>query len=98
MPIDAYRGAGRPEATYLLERLMDAAARQLDLPPDEIRQRNFIRPEQMPYRTACGPTYDSGDFARNLKDALAAADWAGRGPAQRSEGTRQAARPGALLL
>ena len=54
VPIDACRGAGRPEATYLLERLMDAAARQLDLPPDEIRQRNFIRPEPI-YRTACGP-------------------------------------------
>jgi carbon-monoxide dehydrogenase large subunit len=84
VPIDAYRGAGRPEATYLLERLMDAAARQLGLPPDEIRRRNFIRPEQMPYRTACGPTYDSGDFARNLKDALAAADWTGF-EARRSE-------------
>jgi carbon-monoxide dehydrogenase large subunit len=77
VPVDAYRGAGRPEAAYLVERLMDAAARQLGLPPDEIRRRNFIRPEQMPYRTAAGPTYDSGDFARNLEDALAASKWAG---------------------
>ena len=84
VPIDAYRGAGRPEATYLLERMMDAAARQLGLPPEEIRERNFIRPRQMPYRTAAGPTYDSGDFARNLEDALAAADWNGF-PARREE-------------
>ena len=84
VPIDAYRGAGRPEATYLLERLMDEAARQLGLAPDEIRERNFIRPRQMPYRTAAGPMYDSGDFARNLDDALAAADWDGF-PARREE-------------
>ena len=77
VPVDAYRGAGRPEATYLIERLMDAAARELGLPPDEIRRRNFIRPDQMPYTTASGPTYDCGDFARNMDDAMAAADWAG---------------------
>jgi carbon-monoxide dehydrogenase large subunit len=77
VPLDAYRGAGRPEAAYVLERLMDAAARQLGLAPDEIRRRNFIRPEQMPYRTAAGSTYDSGDFARNLEDALTASKWAG---------------------
>ncbi len=76
-PVDAYRGAGRPEATYIIERLIDEAARQLALAPDELRRRNLIRPEQMPYRTACGPVYDSGDFARNLDDALRAADWAG---------------------
>ncbi|MBK8175027.1 MAG: xanthine dehydrogenase family protein molybdopterin-binding subunit [Rhodospirillales bacterium] len=77
VPIDAYRGAGRPEAAYLVERLMDAAAHTLGLAVDEIRRRNFIRPEQMPYHTAAGPTYDSGNFARNLDDALAAADWNG---------------------
>lgn len=77
VPVDAYRGAGRPEATYVIERLMDAAARQLGLAPDEIRQRNFIRQQQMPYRTASGPIYDSGDFARNLEKAVAAADWTG---------------------
>lgn len=74
-PVDAYRGAGRPEATYIIERLMDEAARRLQIAPDELRRRNFIRPEQMPYRTAAGPVYDSGDFARNLEDALRAADW-----------------------
>ncbi len=77
VPVDAYRGAGRPEATYLIERLMDAAARELGLPPDEIRRRNFIRPDQMPFTTASGPTYDCGDFARNMDDAMAAAGWAG---------------------
>ncbi len=73
-PVDAYRGAGRPEATYIIERLMDTAARQIGMARDDVRRRNFIRPEQMPFRTASGCTYDSGDFARNLNDALAAAD------------------------
>ncbi len=76
-PVDAYRGAGRPEATYLIERLMDAAAREMGLQPDEVRRRNFIRPDQMPYTTASGPTYDCGDFARNMDDAMTAADWPG---------------------
>lgn len=77
VPVDAYRGAGRPEAAYAIERLMDAAARQLNLPPDEIRRRNFIRPQQLPYRSAMGPTYDSGDFAAVLDRALHEADWQG---------------------
>ena len=76
-PVDAYRGAGRPEAAYLVERLVDAAARRLRLPPDDLRRRNFIPPDAMPYRTATGLTYDSGDFARNLDDALRLADWDG---------------------
>lgn len=88
VPIDAYRGAGRPEATYVVERLMETAARQLRLPSEEIRRRNFIRPEQMPYRTAAGPIYDSGDFARNLDDALAAADWDGFGRRQDESSSR----------
>ncbi len=77
VPVDAYRGAGRPEATYLIERLVDAAARDLGLQPDEIRRRNFIRTDQMPYTTASGPTYDCGDFARNMDDAMTAAEWSG---------------------
>jgi carbon-monoxide dehydrogenase large subunit len=77
VPVDAYRGAGRPEATYLLERLMDAASRRLAMPRDEIRRRNFIRADQMPYRTAAGPTYDSGDFVGIMEAAMAAADWHG---------------------
>ncbi len=85
-PVDAYRGAGRPEAAYAIERLVDKAARESGLSPAEIRRRNFIRPEQMPYATAMGLTYDSGDFTANLEDALKLADWDG------FEGRRQAAR------
>jgi carbon-monoxide dehydrogenase large subunit len=91
VPVDAYRGAGRPEAAYVLERLVDHAARKLGLSPAELRKRNFIRPEQMPFTTALGLTYDSGDFARNLDDALKAVDAAGF--AQRRAG---AARRGKL--
>ena len=52
VPVDAYRGAGRPEASYVIERLVDAAARELGIAPDALRRKNFIRPEQMPYKTA----------------------------------------------
>lgn len=76
-PVDAYRGAGRPEAAYVVERMVDAAARSLNLSPAEIRRRNFIPPDAMPYRTAMGVTYDSGDFRRNMEDALVLADWDG---------------------
>ncbi len=75
--IGAYRGAGRPEAIYLIERLMDRAAAQLKMDPAELRRRNLVRPEQMPYRNAMGETYDSGDFLGLLEKALKAADWAG---------------------
>jgi carbon-monoxide dehydrogenase large subunit len=84
VPVDAYRGAGRPEAAYAIERLVDFAARRLGLAPDELRRRNFIRPEAMPYRTALGLVYDSGDFRRNMEDALRAAH-AGDFAAQRAE-------------
>ncbi|HJU15311.1 MAG TPA: xanthine dehydrogenase family protein molybdopterin-binding subunit [Stellaceae bacterium] len=73
VPVDAYRGAGRPEAAYALERLVDFAARRLGVAPDELRRRNLIRPEAMPYRTPLGLTYDSGDFRLNMEDALRAA-------------------------
>ncbi len=84
VPVDAYRGAGRPEAAYAIERLVDYAARQLGVPPDELRRRNFIKPEAMPYRTPLGLNYDSGEFARNMDQALAAADCVGF-PARRAE-------------
>ena len=77
VPVDAYRGAGRPEAAYLIERVIDAAAREIGLPVDEMRRRNLIRAEQMPFATAAGRTYDSGDFLRNMEDAMAAAEWPG---------------------
>ncbi len=84
VPVDAYRGAGRPEAAYAIERLVDYAARQLGVPPEELRRRNFIKPEAMPYQTALGLNYDSGEFARNLDQALAAADLTAF-PARRAE-------------
>jgi carbon-monoxide dehydrogenase large subunit len=77
VPVDAYRGAGRPEAAYAIERLVDHAARRLGVGADDLRRRNFIRPEAMPHTTPLGLNYDSGDFARNMTDALAAADAAG---------------------
>jgi len=77
MTVEAYRGAGRPEAAYIIERLMDAAARQLGIGHDEIRLRNFIQPDEMPYTTAAGATIDSGDFPRNLRDCMRQARWAG---------------------
>jgi len=75
--VDAYRGAGRPETAYILERLVDAAARETGLGRDEIRRRNFVPASAMPYKTPMIVTYDSGDFRANHDAALAAADWAG---------------------
>lgn len=76
-PVDAYRGAGRPEAAYMIERLVDKAARELGVAPDELRRINFIRPDQMPFKTPMGQTYDSGDFATTMAAGMKAADWAG---------------------
>jgi aerobic carbon-monoxide dehydrogenase large subunit len=75
LPVDAYRGAGRPEAAYVIERLVDAAARDLKFPPDLLRAKNFIRPGAMPYVTATGKNYDSGDFAAHLARAKEIAEW-----------------------
>ena len=75
VPVDAYRGAGRPEAAYLIERLVDVAAHECDIAPDVIRRRNFIRRGAMPYRTATGKTYDSGDPAGHLARAQELAGW-----------------------
>jgi aerobic carbon-monoxide dehydrogenase large subunit len=77
VPVDAYRGAGRPEAAYVIERLVDAAAREIGIAPDELRRRNFIKPSAMPYQTATGKSYDSGDFAAHMRRAQDIADWAG---------------------
>lgn len=76
--IDAYRGAGRPEANYLLERLMDRIAGELGLDPVTIRHRNLIRSDQIPYPMVLGGTIDSGDFPALMEDALARAGWAER--------------------
>ena len=74
-PTAAYRGAGRPEAIYLIERLFDVAARKLGLDPAEIRRRNLIHPDQMPYTNAMGQTYDSGKFGSILQQGLDLAKW-----------------------
>jgi carbon-monoxide dehydrogenase large subunit len=77
VPTDAYRGAGRPEAAYLLERFVDHIARETGLAPAEIRARNFIKPSQLPYKTALGDTYDSGDFENVMRKGMAKANWDG---------------------
>ncbi|WP_437375535.1 xanthine dehydrogenase family protein molybdopterin-binding subunit [Inquilinus limosus] len=76
-PVDAYRGAGRPEAAFNVERIVDHASRVLGIDPVELRRRNFIPPSAMPYETITGVTYDSGEFTRNLEEAAQIADVAG---------------------
>jgi aerobic carbon-monoxide dehydrogenase large subunit len=87
-PVDAYRGAGRPEAIYVIERLMDWSARDLGLDPVALRRKNFIAKEKFPYRTVSGELYDVGDFERVLDRALAEADVAGF-EARRAESARR---------
>lgn len=82
-PTDAYRGAGKPEAQYLVERLIDKAARDMGIDPSEIRRRNLIAPERMPYRAANGFVYDSAHFEKILDAALEEGDWTGF-PARRA--------------
>jgi carbon-monoxide dehydrogenase large subunit len=88
MATGAYRGAGRPEGNYLMERLMEKAAREMKLDPVELRRRNLIAPQDLPHRTHLGDIYDSGNFARILEQALAAADWKGF-DARREESRRR---------
>ena len=76
-PTDAYRGAGRPEASYFIERAMEMLARELTMDPAELRRKNFIAPTQFPFKTQMGAVYDSGDYEKALDAALKAADWRG---------------------
>jgi aerobic carbon-monoxide dehydrogenase large subunit len=76
-PTNPYRGAGRPEAIYVIERLLDVAADELDVDPVEIRRRNFIDKAELPYRSPTGLTYDSGDFCAAAEACVALADWNG---------------------
>ncbi|HTB03570.1 MAG TPA: xanthine dehydrogenase family protein molybdopterin-binding subunit [Bradyrhizobium sp.] len=78
-PVGAYRGAGRPEGVFIVERLMDAAARQLGMDPRAIRKVNYIKPAQLPYTNAVGQVYDSGAFAHMMERAAKLADWDGFG-------------------
>jgi aerobic carbon-monoxide dehydrogenase large subunit len=87
-PTAPYRGAGRPEAIYLIERAIEDAAGELNIDPIELRRRNIISRDAMPYQTALGPNYDCGEFAANMETALAAADYAGFA-ARREETRRQ---------
>jgi carbon-monoxide dehydrogenase large subunit len=84
MPTQAYRSSGRPEVTFAIERLIDKAARELGFDRLELRRRNLVRPEQMPYTNAVGSIYDSGEYEKNMDRVLALADWQGF-PARRAE-------------
>jgi aerobic carbon-monoxide dehydrogenase large subunit len=75
LPVDAYRGAGRPEAAYIIERFVDHIARELGKTPDAIRALNFVRPDQMPHETATGRVYDSGEFEGHMRRAMEVAEW-----------------------
>ncbi|HEX4249371.1 MAG TPA: molybdopterin cofactor-binding domain-containing protein, partial [Pseudonocardia sp.] len=84
-PVGAFRGAGRPEASALLERMIDLAAVELDVDPAELRRRNFVGPDEFPYETVVGTTYDCGDYPRTLDEVLRIADYGGL----RAEQTRR---------
>ncbi|HJU19067.1 MAG TPA: xanthine dehydrogenase family protein molybdopterin-binding subunit [Stellaceae bacterium] len=88
VPVCAYRGAGRPEIVYQMERLLDHGARAFGIGRDEIRRRNFIREGQLPYRNQVGMVIDSGHFQETMERALAASDWAGFA-ARRAEARRR---------
>src|SRR6202030_1148378 len=75
VPVCAYRGAGRPEAAYLLERIVDAAARELSMSPDAIRRVNFVPSSAMPYTSATKLVLDSGEFEEGMDRCMAAAEW-----------------------
>ncbi len=81
--VSAYRGAGRPEGNYYMERLIDAAAAEMDIDRLELRRRNYVKPRELPFKAALGSIYDSGDFANVLKQALEAADVKGFGKRKR---------------
>jgi carbon-monoxide dehydrogenase large subunit len=84
MPTQAYRSSGRPEVTFAIERLIDKAAREIGFDRFELRRRNLVRPEQMPYTNAVGSIYDSGEYEKNMDRALELGDWTGF-PARRAE-------------
>jgi carbon-monoxide dehydrogenase large subunit len=93
VPVDAYRGAGRPESNYLVERLIDAAANELGLDRAGLRRRNMVPASAMPHVSAMGQKYDSGDFTKVLDAALDAADWRGF-PARQQEAVQAGKRRG----
>ena len=92
-PVDAYRGAGRPEATYLLERIIEKAAKEMKIDPAELRRRNFIKADAFPYQTPVALLYDSGNYAETLDKALKLADYANF-PKRRAESEKRGKRRG----
>jgi carbon-monoxide dehydrogenase large subunit len=92
-PVDAYRGAGRPESAYIMERLIEQAARELGLTVDEIRRRNLLTPAELPHDNGIGLTFDIGNFPAVLDKAMAQADWAGFA-ARKAEAARRGKRYG----
>jgi carbon-monoxide dehydrogenase large subunit len=92
VPVDAYRGAGRPEAAYVLERLVEVCARETGIAREELRAKNFVKPSQMPYATPTGRTYDVGEFEGAMRRALEKADWS------RAGARREAAKKRGKLL
>ena len=76
-PVTAYRGAGRPEATYVVERIVETAARELGVDPAELRRKNLIQPADFPYETPVALVYDTGDYEASLNKAMELADYAG---------------------
>ena len=97
VPTIPYRGAGRPEAVYIIERLMDAAARELNMDRGELRQKNFITPDQMPYETKTGWLYDSGNYAQTMEKCRALADWDGYDARQKQSQEKNRTRGRALI-
>ncbi|WP_341895827.1 xanthine dehydrogenase family protein molybdopterin-binding subunit [Ferrovibrio terrae] len=93
VPVDAYRGAGRPESNYIMERLIDTAARELKIDRAELRRKNYIPASAFPWTSAMGLVYDSGDFENTAKAALTAIDWAGF-EARRAEAAKRGMRRG----
>ena len=92
-PVDAYRGAGRPESAYIMERLIEQAARELGLTVDEIRRRNLLTPAELPHDNGIGLTFDIGNFPAVLDKAMAQADWNGFA-ARKAEAARRGKRYG----
>ncbi len=92
-PVDAYRGAGRPESAYIMERLVEAAAREIGIEVDEMRRRNLLTPAELPHDNGLGLTFDIGNFPAVLEAALAQADWAGFG-ARKADAARRGKRLG----
>src|SRR3546814_6803186 len=92
-PVDAYRGAGRPEATYVIERIVECAAREMKIDPAEIRRKNFIRPDQFPYQTPVALQYDIGDYEKALDEALKMIDYKGF-PARKADSAKRGKRRG----